>query len=165
MANRQITQQMKINIIHKLLVNALILVSLGLLAVGVFAPLMTLEKFYFFENQVSLYLALVDLFGRHEWMLFSIILLFSIVVPLLKCLFLFLVWNTSRPSASHKRYLYWLAHYGKWSMLDVFIVALLLVTVKLDVIANVQVHYGIYAFAASVFLTMILTHWISRSSR
>ncbi|MGD2119510.1 MAG: paraquat-inducible protein A [Chromatiales bacterium] len=152
---------MAVNVVHRQFVNVLILVALGLLAVGVFAPLMTLEKFYFFENQVSLYLALIDLFSRQEWLLFSIILLFSIVVPLVKCLFLFLVWNNNLRSSRRRRYLRWLAHYGKWSMLDVFIVALLLVTVKLDVIANVQVHYGIYAFAASVFLTMLLTHWIS----
>ena len=35
-------------------------------------------------------------------------------------------------------------------MLDVFVVALLLVSVKLGVLAKVDVHYGLYAFATSV---------------
>jgi len=47
--------------------------------------------------------------------------------------------------------------YGKWSMLDVFVVAVLLATVKLGAVANVQLHYGLYLFAAAVILTMIVT--------
>ena len=49
---------------------------------------------------------------------------------------------------------------GKWSMLDVFVVALLLVSVKLGVLAKVEVHYGLYVFATSVLLTMGLSFWI-----
>jgi paraquat-inducible protein A len=47
--------------------------------------------------------------------------------------------------------------YGKWSMLDVFVVAVLVVTVKLGAIANVEMHYGLYFFSAAVILTMIIT--------
>ena len=51
----------------------------------------------------------------------------------------------------------WLSHYGKWSMLDVFVVALLLVIVKLGVLATVEVHYGIYMYAAAGLLIMLCT--------
>jgi len=47
--------------------------------------------------------------------------------------------------------------YGKWSMLDVFIVAVLVVAVKLAAIVQVEMRYGLYAFAASVLLTMFIT--------
>jgi paraquat-inducible protein A len=47
--------------------------------------------------------------------------------------------------------------YGKWSMLDVFVVAVLVVAVKLGAIADVDMRYGLYAFAASVLLTMYIT--------
>jgi paraquat-inducible protein A len=46
---------------------------------------------------------------------------------------------------------------GKWSMLDVFVVAVLVVTVKLGAMASVEARYGIYAFTAAVFLTMYIT--------
>ena len=49
---------------------------------------------------------------------------------------------------------------GKWSMLDVFVVALLLVSLKLGALAKVEVHYGLYFFTASVILTMALSFWI-----
>ena len=51
----------------------------------------------------------------------------------------------------------WVSHYGKWSMLDVFVVALLLVIVKLGVLATVKVHYGIYMYAAAGLLIMLCT--------
>jgi len=51
----------------------------------------------------------------------------------------------------------WLSHYGKWSMLDVFVVALLLVIVKLGVLATVEVHYGIYTYAIAGLLIMVTT--------
>jgi paraquat-inducible protein A len=47
--------------------------------------------------------------------------------------------------------------YGKWSMLDVFVVAVLVVAVKLGAIADVEMRFGLYAFAASVLLTMFIT--------
>lgn len=134
---------------------------MGLLLVGIFAPLMTLEKFYFWENNVSLYTALQDLVFQSEWVLFWIIFIFSIIFPIIKSLFLLLVLNIENDKPFYQRLMKVLSALGKWSMLDVFVVALLLVTVKLDVIANVQIHYGIFAFGASVFLTMILTHWIN----
>ena len=55
------------------------------------------------------------------------------------------------------RHLHWMHLYGKWSMLDVFVVAVLLASVKLGALAQVQIHSGLYAFAASVLLTMLIT--------
>jgi paraquat-inducible protein A len=59
----------------------------------------------------------------------------------------------------------WLSHYGKWSMLDVFVVALLLVIVKLGVLATVEVHYGIYMYAAAGLLIMLCTTIINNIAK
>jgi len=42
-------------------------------------------------------------------------------------------------------------------MLDVFVVAVLVVSVKLGAIVQVEMRYGLYAFAASVIVTMFVT--------
>ncbi|MBL6999233.1 MAG: paraquat-inducible protein A, partial [Gammaproteobacteria bacterium] len=42
-------------------------------------------------------------------------------------------------------------------MLDVMVVAILIVTVKLGTIASVEIHYGLYLFAAAVLLIMFIT--------
>jgi paraquat-inducible protein A len=50
-------------------------------------------------------------------------------------------------------------------MLDVFVVATLVVSVKLGSLAQVEVHYGLYAFAASVLLTMAANQWVLALAR
>jgi paraquat-inducible protein A len=56
-----------------------------------------------------------------------------------------------------RRFLHLMHQYGKWSMLDVFVVALLVVAVKLGAVASVETHYGLYAFGSAVLLTMVIT--------
>ena len=51
-----------------------------------------------------------------------------------------------------------LGHISKWSMLDVFLVALLVVIVRLGVFGKVTVRWGIYVFAASVILGTLATN-------
>ncbi len=40
-------------------------------------------------------------------------------------------------------------------MLDAFVVAILVVSLKLGALARVQMHYGLYALAAAVVLSML----------
>jgi len=144
-----------------IVVNLLLLVAMGLLFYGLQAPILTLEKFYFFSNTVSLLSALQQLAQQAEWGLFLLVGAFSVVFPLLKVLMLLMIWNFDPAQGErHRRHLTWLANYSKWSMLDVFVVALLVVSVKLGALAQARVEVGIYAFAASVILTMLLSTWI-----
>lgn len=149
--------------LYGLVVNLLLLAAGALLLYGLQAPILTLEKFYFFTNTVSLLSALQQLWREAEWGLFALIGAFSVVFPMLKLLMLLLIWNFDPAQGErHRRHLYWLTEYGKWSMLDVFVVALLVVSVKLGAMAEAHVEVGIYAFAASVILTMLLSAWIGR---
>lgn len=144
-------------------VNLLLVVAGVLLFCGLRSPILSLEKFYFFGNTVSLLSALQQLAQESEWGLFVLIGAFSVMFPILKLLMLVLIWNFD-PSdgARHRVHLHWLTVYGKWSMLDVFVVALVVVSVKLGAMAQAKVEIGIYAFAASVILTMLLSAWIGR---
>jgi paraquat-inducible protein A len=149
-----------------LLVNLLLLAALGLLIAGLTGPVLSLEKFYLFSNVVSLWSALLQLYAEREWGLVLILGLFSVVFPIIKLLWLFALWNLeTAASASHRRHLHWLTVFARWSMLDVFVVALLVVSVKLGALAQTRVEWGVYAFAASVLLTMGLSAWIGRGAR
>jgi paraquat-inducible protein A len=141
--------------------NSLFALAFVLLLVGVFAPLMSLEKFFIFTSRVSLASAIGDLVEEGHWGLFLILSFFSILLPLAKLAVMVRVWNGAfqTDSRMHKT-LHWIALYGKWSMLDVFVIAVLLVSVKLGSIARVEVHYGLYVFAASVVLSMLATYWL-----
>ncbi len=144
----------------------LLLFALTAFVQGVFAPLMRLEKFWFFDNQYSLYSSLQTLHIEGEYFLWLILLLFSVVTPLLKMTALALMVNTKL--LAHRRRA-WLVNlletWGKWSMLDVFVVALLFVAVKLGALANVTIHSGLYWFGGAVLLIQLLNLWLSRSLR
>lgn len=145
-----------------ILINLLLLGALSSLIIGVSAPLLTLEKLYFFENTVSLFTTVTELFSQKEWFLFIVIAVFSLCIPVIKITSLVLILNLDYTKGSFlDKALHVIETIGKWSMLDVFVVALLLVSVKLGVLAKVDVHYGLYAFAASVLLTMGLSYWIT----
>ncbi|MEZ5477611.1 MAG: paraquat-inducible protein A [Thiolinea sp.] len=142
--------------------NGLLVLALAAFLHGVFAPLMELEKLWFFNNQYSLYSSLQTLWLHGEHFLFFFLLVFSVLTPLVKMAGLALVVNTSRAfHRAHERFLYVLETWGKWSMLDVFVVALLFVSVKLGSLANVTVHEGLYWFGGAVLLVQGLSAWLS----
>jgi paraquat-inducible protein A len=131
----------------------LLVLSFALFVIGFFAPLITVKKFLFFTNRISLFSGLVQLLQEQHYGLFSIIVTFSVLLPLIKIGVLYsvctrAVWASPKIRAT----LHWMALVGKWAMLDVFIVALLVVVTKVRGLADVEVHYGLYVFAASVML-------------
>ena len=132
-------------------------VSLG---IGVFAPILTFKKMIILKNTFSIFSGLVSLFEEGEYLLFMLIFVFSIVFPVCKILLLAVIWLfSSLPRKRILKYLHFLGGISRWSMLDVFIVAILVVTVRLGVIGKVEAHWGIYVFAVSVILS---THACSR---
>ncbi|MEH6470801.1 MAG: paraquat-inducible protein A [Halopseudomonas sp.] len=135
--------------------------GLVLLLLGVFLPLMTVAQFWLFENQFSLLSGLWLMLQEGRWLLALLIFGFSLLLPLLKITVLIQVLRQSAKegpaSTALLRTLHWMHLYGKWSMLDVFVVAVLLASIKLGAIAQVQIHSGLYAFAAAVLLTMLVT--------
>ena len=144
-----------------IIINLLLMVALACLVIGVSAPLLTLEKMYFFENTVTLLSTVKGLFVQKEWFLFYVIAIFSLCIPVIKIAGLVLILNVEYAKNSFlDKFLHVIELVGKWSMLDVFVVALLLVSVKLGVLAKVEVHYGLFAFAAAVLITMSLSFWI-----
>lgn len=140
----------------------LLLLSTIMLLVGIFAPMMTLSKFVWIENRFSLFAGTLQLFVDGQYFLFLILLSFSILLPVAKLILLFRFWYADSSTCDQlQHFMNWITHYGKWSMLDVFVVALLLVIVKLGALATVQVHYGIYMYAGAGLLIMLTTTIIS----
>lgn len=136
----------------------LLVITAAMLVVGLSAPILTLEKFFVIENTFSIFSGLQQLFEEGRIFLFIIIALFSVVLPIIKLGVLFrLLGSRDGSSETLHRYLRLMHQYGKWSMLDVFVVALLVVAVKLGAVATVETHYGLYAFGSAVLLTMAIT--------
>ncbi|WP_303901301.1 paraquat-inducible protein A [Thiohalomonas denitrificans] len=143
-----------------------LLVTVFLLGVGLGAPIITLNKFMLIENTFSVIGGVVELLSEGKLFLFLVITGFSVLLPLMKINVLYRLLRRKENSEERLRtYLHLMHLYGKWSMLDVFVVAVLVVSVKFGAIANVEVRFGLYSFAAAVVLTMYITARIVTLSR
>ena len=133
-------------------------VTLFFLGVGLVSPIITLKKFVLIENTFSVLSGTLELLNEGQLFLFIIITGFSVLLPILKILVLNRLLSTKENNDEKlDKYLHWMHLYGKWSMLDVFVVAVLVVAVKLGAIASVEMRFGLYSFATAVVLTMYVT--------
>jgi len=136
----------------------ILVITAVFLALGLVSPIITLKKFVLIENTFSVLGGVLELLMEGQFFLFILILGFSVVLPVLKIGVLYKLLSAKvRSSETMDKYLHWMHLYGKWSMLDVFIVALLVVAVKLGAIASVEMRYGLYFFALAIVLTMYVT--------
>ncbi len=137
----------------------LLTVAAVLLAIGLVAPIITFKKFIFIQNTFSILSGTWNLLSEGQYFLFVIIVLFSIILPIFKLgLLTKLLLSSSTISTRNEKILGLIHQFGKWSMLDVFVVAILVVVVKLGAIADVEKHIGLYAYASSAILIMFVTN-------
>jgi len=102
----------------------------------------------------------IDLWKSGSWDLSIIVFVASIAVPILKMLALGLLAATAQMRSGWRRLqrarLYRLVEaVGHWSMLDIFVVALLVALVQFGNLAQTRPEPGIIAFGAVVVLTML----------
>ena len=139
----------------------LLVFSSVLLFIGFIAPMLTISKFIVVQHSLSIITGVWQLLAEGQIILFLLIGLFSIIVPIAKIILLF---NLLHPDTHHpdrrKKLLHLMHDYGRWAMLDVMVVAILIVSVKLGAIASIQVHAGLYIFGAAVLLIMFITQQV-----
>jgi paraquat-inducible protein A len=148
------------------------LLSAALFIVGIFAPSFTMIPKLgdgYFERFVRLFMrdelaprtfSLVGgvwrLLRDGDFLVGGVILIFSVIFPAAKLVALAVSWLAEQGSA--ERHLGVLEQLGKWSMLDVFVIAALVACFKgFPGGSHVQIEWGIYVFAASVVLSMLAT--------
>jgi paraquat-inducible protein A len=126
------------------------------LVLGLTLPVMKLTRLYFWTDTPSILSILSALYASDEVFLAGVIFVFSVVFPALKLLYITMAGTlvTFDPARRHHWYkrVEWL---GKWSMLDVLVLALLVFYAKATEFADAVSLPGVYFFAASVVLTMI----------
>lgn len=138
----------------------LLLLSLAAFGAGLFLPFTAVTKLWIFENQISVYQGLLLLWKSGELFLFLILFVFTVCFPFVKISAMLALWLRPQPNAAQARQLFsFVAHLGKWSMLDVFVVAILVLTVKSSGVASIRVGTGFFLFFLSVVLTQIASLW------
>lgn len=102
----------------------------------------------------------IYLWNAGTWHLATIVFVASILVPTFKLLGLsWLAWTVHRRESRWKRQrlrLYRIIDViGRWSMLDIYVVALLVALVQLRLFANVKAGPAVLAFGAVVVMTLL----------
>ena len=122
---------------------------------AVLCPILEVEKMGV-RTQSSILGGSIDLLKHGSWFVGGIVLLFSIVFPLTKIVLLL---ELSLLEFLHRRHkaatLRLMEHMGRWSMMDVMLLAFLVMLVKLGNI--VQFHFGpaVIAFVLCVAMSMV----------
>ncbi|WP_299662135.1 paraquat-inducible protein A [uncultured Psychromonas sp.] len=141
----------------------LLMVATLFFLLGLFLPMIIISKFMVINNSISIISGLAELINEGQILIFMIVGIFSVILPIFKIGFLFLLLqSTITTTKQYKKLLYLMHEYGRWTMLDVMVVAMLIVTVKLGVIASIQVHAGLYFFGLAVLLLMFITSKVSK---
>jgi paraquat-inducible protein A len=141
----------------------LLVLTCCLLIAGLIMPVMTITSLVFFSDSFSVLLGVYQLWQEGHVFLFLLVGIFSIILPFVKLAILLHILTTRQAAlVSTKKLLHLMHDYGRWAMLDVMVVAVLIVTVKLGAIASVEVHSGLYMFGLAVLLIMFITHRVVR---
>ena len=113
-------------------------------------------------QQDTIMSGVVYLWSSGSWVLASVVFIASVAVPLLKMLSLTAllvgVQRRSHRQALQRTKLYrFLELIGRWSMLDVYVVTILVALVQVQSLATIMPGAGVMAFAAVVVLSMLAT--------
>jgi paraquat-inducible protein A len=136
-----------------------------LLAFGLYMPLLRLEKMLFWKSSYSVVTGVFGLAEDGQYVLATVVFFWSVVFPIVKLALLYWIWFGKTDKNQRAFVVKWLDKLGKWSMLDVYIVAVLIVAVKLGPLAEVTVEPGLYVFGAAVLLTMLVGARVEKTAR
>lgn len=144
------------------LIPFVIAIAFLLFGTGIFFPFFHVTKFWLFDDAVSVVGGIVTLFREGEYFLFAVLTLFTLVFPCIKLGLLAIVWLERDHDLARVRRLHgWVESLGKWSMLDVFVVAILIVAMKSAAVAQIHIGLGLYLFTFSVIATQFASAWVA----
>ena len=113
-----------------------------------------------YERSDTILTGVIHLALEGLWPLAALVFFASVVVPILKIIslsyLLFSIQRHSRRQVFERTRIYRLIEgIGRWSMLDIYVIALLVALVKLGAIASVEAESGALFFGALVVVTML----------
>jgi paraquat-inducible protein A len=142
-----------------------LLAALGLLIAGLVMPVMRIETLIFWEDNYSIVTGAISLWENDHPVLAVILFAFSVVFPNVKLAGLLMVWFWPLAEAARNRILWWVDVLGRWSMLDVFVVAVTVVLTQSKSFLDADARAGLYVFSGAVVLSMLMTLEVERITR
>ena len=142
------------SIMVDILLRLTLIVSLLLIVTGLFLPALSVSSFYFFTEEYSLIGGIVTMYEEGQVWLAGFIFTFTVIFPLLKIVLgLSALATVKTEPILTRKIVTALSGVSKWSMLDVFALALVVVIINGKILSSSQLELGIGLFAAGVFLS------------
>lgn len=141
-------------------VPALIVVSTGLLIAGLSLPVMRTTKLVFWKDEYSIWSGIRALFEESHFGLGVLLLFFSVVFPFAKLAALGGIWFVPMKAGWRQRTLFWLKVLGKWSMLDVFVIAVIIVISQMGGVVEAEARIGVYIFGGAIIGSMLASFMV-----
>jgi paraquat-inducible protein A len=135
--------------------------ALGVLAAGLFLPVVTVDRLGPSRDTYSVLAGVVDLARRGELLIAFVLVAFSVVFPIVKLLGLLVIWFRRLDAEQRERTLHLLKLLGKWSMLDFFVVVIVVGAVQLGILAEAEAEIGAYVFASGIILSILATFYMA----
>jgi len=140
--------------------------SLLMFFLGIALPVMTVRKgvwIFHSTQEYSIIATTKALIENRDYALMAVIVGFSIIFPLWKYVACARFLHGHLRNDAAMRLLHTIRLLGKWSMLDVFVIAMLIVIIKVNGLVEARSSLGIYFFGGSVVTSMILTTVLGRA--
>jgi uncharacterized paraquat-inducible protein A len=140
------------------LISLIFVAAIGSTLVGLFTPALHVEQFWFFTRDITILGGIRELIDGGQPVLGGLILLLSVALPLGKALtglLISLFVRDAGPALSGLLGLF--SVLGKWSLSDVFILAIGVIVVDGEILTVANLGPGIYAFGAGAVLSWVGT--------
>ena len=138
-------------------VYALWVLSAVFLALGLYLPVITFQELIFKQSTFTIMTGITSLWDEKQFFLAMVIFVFSVVFPLVKLGGLAVLWFLPLMKNQRNRMIEMIGNLGKWSMLDVYVVAMTVIIAKSSALIKAKPQEGIYYFCASVALSIVLS--------
>ncbi|MBK8909596.1 MAG: paraquat-inducible protein A [Rhodospirillales bacterium] len=139
-------------------------VALVCLVAGLLMPIMEVSNLWIFHGSYSIVDGVRILVETGDILIAVILTAFSIVMPMVKIGVLLLLWQRLRAgSLTSSRLPAVFEAIGKWSMLDVFVVAVVVVVAKASALADAGIGPAVFPFTVAVVLMFYCTRKIRRA--
>jgi paraquat-inducible protein A len=108
----------------------------------------------------TLWSGVVMLFDEHMWGVAILVFLSSILFPLLNIILSLLISGHlyfNKPNRHLALWMRWLQHIDEWAMLEIYTLGIIVASVKLSSLAELNFGLGLYAFIGLLIVTGMLT--------
>lgn len=142
---------------------ALLLAGLVAYPLALVLPLIRVERLLFFETEHSLLSIITGLAQSGSWLIGAILLVFSVILPGVKLGYLIHLYflRPIRPG-QHPATVNRLEMLGRWAMLDVLVVALVIFSLRSGGLASAFAQPGLYVFVFLAFSLHFLAWRVRR---